>query len=484
MGFCKFSTEYVISNQTAVDNFFISEFLPFAPENCVRVYLYGLYKCSNPNSYDNTIESFANILNLSVQDIEDIFLYWQEQGLVQVLSTIPIEVRYIPLKNVISNTKKFKLDKYNEFNAQAQQIIEGRMISKTEYAEYYTLLEAYHIQPEALIMTMKFCTTLKGKNVGWPYILTVARNWANEGVTTVESVEERIKLMDQKTSGIGEILKICGLKRLATLEEQEKFIKWKESWDFPQESIIHVGKRVAKFSGRANFDKINFRLNKYFELKKISISEIDEYESQKSAMFSIAKKLTKTIGVYYEDHENVVDTYISKWIDFGHNDKSLLKLADYCFKNSVRTLEGMNKIILKLYKLGIVNTQAIDEYIISLMREDNQIKEILERLGLTRNIVSIDREFFKTWKYSWLMPIDLIDFAIQKATGKAHPMQYMNKLLSTWHSKNITTVEQASAQSFENFNSNYTPIETKKKRKLSKEETSVLFDSLEELDIF
>ena len=100
MAFCKFSSEFVISNQTAVDNFFINEFLPSAPDNCVKVYLYGLYKCTNPNSFDNSIEAFANTLNMSTQDIEDAFLYWQEQGLVQVLFTVPLQIRYMPLKNV------------------------------------------------------------------------------------------------------------------------------------------------------------------------------------------------------------------------------------------------------------------------------------------------------------------------------------------------------------------------------------------------
>ena len=108
MAFCKFSSEYVINKETQVDNLFINEFLPYAPAECVKVYLYGLYKCSNSSAYDNTIENFSKVLNLSPEEIEDAFLYWQEQGLVQVLNTCPIEIRFMPLKNVINNTKKYK----------------------------------------------------------------------------------------------------------------------------------------------------------------------------------------------------------------------------------------------------------------------------------------------------------------------------------------------------------------------------------------
>jgi hypothetical protein len=481
MMFCKFSSEYVISNQTAVDNFFINEFLPLAPENCVKVYLYGLYKCSNPNSFDNTIEHFADFLHLTKQDIEDAFLYWQEQGLVQVLSTTPIQIRYMPLKNIITNTKKFKLDKYSDFNKQAQQIIEGRMISSNEYAEYYTLLETYRIQQEALIMIMQYCTELKGKNVGYAYILTVARNWAMEGITTTQAVEERIKLLNQKTSGITDILKICNIRRFATIDEQEKFIKWTERWDFKIDSIKYVAKQLVKKFDRTNFDKIDNKLNKYYELKKLSISEIEDYENQKVEMFALAKQITKTIGVYYEDLENIVETYVSKWLDLGHVKESLLTLANYCFKNSFRTMESLDKLILKLYKLGIVNEEAINQYITDLIQEDKQIKQILESLGLFRNITSQDREFLKTWKYSWFISEPLLQLAIKKASGKTKPMQYMNKLLSTWHSKSITTVEQANNFKFEGYYEN--PAPKPSKSAIEKEDLSALFDSLDEIEI-
>ncbi|MDD2445823.1 MAG: DnaD domain protein [Clostridia bacterium] len=481
MAFCKFSSEYVISNQTAVDNFFINEFLPSAPENCVKVYLYGLYKCSNPDSFDNTIEKFADFLHLTKQDIEDAFLYWQEQGLVQILFTMPLQIRFMPLKNVITNIKKFKLDKYSDFNLQAQQIIEGRMISSNEYAEYYTLLEAYHIQQEALIMIMQYCTELKGKNVGYGYILTVARNWATEGITTTEAVEERIKLLNQKTSGISDILKVCNIRRLATIDEQEKFIKWTERWDFKIDCIKYVAKQLAKKFGRTSIDKIDNKLGKYYELKKISISEIEEYEKQKVEMFALAKQITKTIGIYYEDLENVVETYVSKWLDLGHVKESLLTLANYCFKNSFRTMDSLDKLILKLYKLGIVNEEAINQYITDLIQEDKQIKEILESLGLFRNIISQDREFLKTWKYSWFIPKPLLKLAIEKATGKAQPMQYMNKILSTWHSKNIVTVEQANDFKFEGYYEKQPPKQSK--AKIEKEDLSALFDSLDEIEI-
>ena len=40
MAFCEFSSEVVSKNFITLDNAFISDFMPGASENCVKVYLY------------------------------------------------------------------------------------------------------------------------------------------------------------------------------------------------------------------------------------------------------------------------------------------------------------------------------------------------------------------------------------------------------------------------------------------------------------
>ena len=108
MAFCEFSSEVVSKNFITLDNLFVSDFMPNANDNCVKVYLYGLYLCST--SRDNNIESFSKVLNLSVEDIVSIYYYWQEEGLVQVLNIDPIQVRYLPIKNAVSKIKKYNVD--------------------------------------------------------------------------------------------------------------------------------------------------------------------------------------------------------------------------------------------------------------------------------------------------------------------------------------------------------------------------------------
>ena len=111
MAFCKYSTSFSRQNNTLVDNTFINEYLPSAPDMCVKVYLLGLSKCNNSEDENNSLSYFARALNICEDDVISVFKYWEDLGLVQVLSTDPVEVRYLPIISNAKNIKKYKVDK-------------------------------------------------------------------------------------------------------------------------------------------------------------------------------------------------------------------------------------------------------------------------------------------------------------------------------------------------------------------------------------
>ena len=110
MAFCKFSPSFNLNNKVMIDTSFIMDFLPKAPDLAVKVYLMGLAKCGN-NDDDNTLQYFSNVFKVCEEDIISLFKYWEDQGLVQVLSTNPIEVRYLPITSSNVGINKFKVKK-------------------------------------------------------------------------------------------------------------------------------------------------------------------------------------------------------------------------------------------------------------------------------------------------------------------------------------------------------------------------------------
>lgn len=480
MAFCKYSIDMLANNSTAVDNIFINNYLPYADSNFVKVYLYGLYKCQDSNSRDNTIENFSNELNLSQEDIEKAFEYWQEQGLVQILNVIPFEVRYLPISDVLNNTKKYNAKKYESFNAQAQEILCGRMITPNEYREYYDIIERFHVEKEALLMIINYCVNIKGDNVGYAYITTIAKDWANQKITTAKQVEERLIEFENLRTGMEYLLKLMGAKRLPNIEERTLYQKWVQE-GFDDEVLTYIAKKM-KSKNKPSFQAMDILLDKYFAQKLFSTNEIELFEEEKSKASKIAKTITKNLGLYYENLEPVIENYIFNWVNLGFSENMLEEISNYCFKTNVRTLEGMSKVLEKFHKLGILTENSLAEYFNEVLVVDKKIKTILENIGLSRNVNQFDRDKYKIWKEIWKMPDEIIDYACTLAVGKDQPMQYLAGILATLHDKNITTLEDA-----KNSYNIISPKSTTKSnftgRQYSKEEMNALFQSIDEIEI-
>lgn len=480
MCLCKYSSSYIINDKTVVDNIFINNFLPEAPDLCVKVYLMGLSKCANSVAPDNNITNFANVLNVSEQEIIDAFNYWQEQGVVQVLNTNPMEVRFMPLNATLGSIKKFKVGKYTDFNIQVQEILSKRMITPTEFGEYYNVIEKHHIEPEALIMIVKYCANLKGENVSYPYIITVAKNWEKEGVHTCEDVENKITELGVLDDKVNLILNALGTKRKVQLEDVQMLNRWLSDFDFDLNTIVAVAKRLQVKKVKADISYLNNILTKYYEMRLTSVLEIEEYETQKDNMTTLARVIVKGLGLYYEDLTKVIDTYVVKWVQMGYSDDILVQIADYCFKNSIRTLEAYDRVVQKLYKLGIITLDAFNQYLGDINAWDEKVRAILEKLGIKRYVNDFDREFYRTWTENWGFNEQIIEFATSLSVGKSNAMQYMNKVLSGWKSKGITSLEQAKNSSINIAESN---VQVKKSDKYSKEQLNSFFSNLDEVEI-
>lgn len=480
MAFCKYSSSLINNGYISIDARFLNDYLPIAPENCIKVYLFGLLKCENSAGHDNTIENFENVLGISKQEVLDCFFYWQDQNLVKVLDVDPIEVRYLPVKNA-SVTRKFDTRKYKDFVDEINTIITGRTIQPNEFMKYIDFFESYNIQWCDFNMIVKYCVEKKGPDINSNYILTVAQVWADEGVKTAEKIEEKIESMTLLTSDVSEVAKALKYRGNLSIEHQQLYSKWTKSYGFNKQTIIDVATRLSKSKSNV-FEKLDKALLKYYELKLFSFNEIQDYEDKKSDLITLAIEINKALGVYYDVVDNEIDTYILPWMSRGFDDKSLVFIADFCFKNSQKTLEDMDLTIQKFGKLGLTTVQSINNYMGQLLAVDNRIKDILAKLSLDRRVTNFDRSYYKTWTIAYKFDDKIIDYAVDLGKSKSS-MNYINGILSSWYDAGLDTLEKIKQ------NGNKAPIDTKSfatksfgSDNYTSEQVSALFDNLDEIN--
>lgn len=484
MALCSYSSRLAFDNYTVLDNRFLNEFLPSATGDDVKVYLFGLTLCSSPESDDNTLETISKILAMSESHVKKSFEYWQDMGIVQIVSRDPFEVRYLPVKSNSGSNKIRNTGKYADFNKQMQEIISGRMITPVEYNEYYTLIESYHFEPEAVLLIAKYCTYNKTNAISYSYILAVARDFANENLKTFQAVEEKFMEQEKASESIGQILIKLGIKRKADIDERNMFLKWTKTYGFNLSVILAVAKSLNKRGGFVALDKL---LTKYFEMKIMSVQEIENYSATQDKMYETAKVVCKNLGIIYQDYENVVSTYISEWFSKGYNQSTLEYISNYCFKQAVRTLEGMNVIVQKFYKLAIISIEAINEYISQILASDSLIKDLLEVTGLVRSVSTYDRENYKIWTETWNYSQEEILVVANFSNGKANPMAYLNKVMASLTNANIHGTKEIKNY-LEKTTTVYEKAQTVKKpdfetRDYTSEELNAVFDSLGDVEL-
>lgn len=442
MSFCKFTNDFLIDHYTLVDNLFVNEYLPYASGEAVKVYLYGLYLCSSPSAGDNSMESMASVLNMSPDDVIGALRYWESMGLVQLSTKSPIEARFIPVKSSFQPPKKFKPEKYADFTTQLQKLFPDRMLTPNEYNEYLGTIESQHIEPEAMLMIAQYCINLKGGDVRFPYVLAVAKDWASSGVRTYGDVEERIREHENMSEDIVGVLKALGKKSSGDISDREFFIKWTKNWGFEYNAVIFAAKQCNKRGGMKKLDAL---LDEYYRLSIFSPKEMEEYKAHKESLYELARQVNKIIGVYYESLDYIVENYVNQWKMKGFSEDAILTVAQYCFKRSIRTLEGVNQAINKFYKLGTVTTSGINRYLDTLLQNDGVIAEILRTAGSERNVNNVDREYYNTWTSSWGFTDEMIILAAREAQNKTQPLPYINQILSRWRENKIYTPEKVTS---------------------------------------
>ena len=93
------------------------------------MYIFGLYLCQNVQGEYSLAEA-AHTLNLSTERVADLFRFWEDFDLLEIVSEDPFSVRYFPADYAKGKPKRIRTEKYADFNKAIQTLFPKRMISK------------------------------------------------------------------------------------------------------------------------------------------------------------------------------------------------------------------------------------------------------------------------------------------------------------------------------------------------------------------
>ena len=474
MSFCSFTKEAVKNAMTDVDNYYITEFLPEANGDAVKVYLYGLYLCKNFEG-EFTVSDFARNMFMDESLVMDLFKYWEDFDVVSIISESPFTVKYLPLTN-LGKPRKYKSGKYDDFSKAVQLLITDRMISVNEYSNYFSVMEDFNVSQEAMLMIIKYYVDRKGAAVSGNFIVSEVKKLAFRGITTASAVEAELADYTNSSDEVQKVLSAMGLKHKPEIDDFNFFNKWTKDMNFSCKTVVFVAK-AKKAKSSAYLDKI---MTELYNAKKFTEKDITEYFAEKEKINDLTRSILRELSVYVEVVAPVIENYVNPWLALGFDGDTLTFIANYCFKRRKRSLEGMDDTVKSLYQKGLVTLYAIGDYLKNRAKEDEFIKKILSVTATDRLANDWDRQTVAIWR-EWGFDDEMILKCATFAGGKTNPLVYMNTILSNWKARGITTVEQIPTVATAS-DTGAVSQHTANERKYTKEQLDKLLTDIEDVD--
>ncbi len=435
MPFISLSDEAAKKSYTSLENKFITKYLPVLEPMAVKVYLYALYACQSGAAVSD-LSDFAEKLQITEDDAKNYFQYLEEFELVSILSLSPFEVRILSSENIAGAPKKIKPEKYADFTKAVQNVLKGRMISPSEFREYFYLLDEYGFEQNALVMIINYCVNMRGDDIRFAYIKKVARSFGDEGITTAKQVDERLSAYTSSTPSLLKIFSAAGIRRQPDIDDDAYFNKWTKKLGFDEDAIICA----ARLNKPKSIEKLDETLEALSKCGKFDIKEIADYHKNRNAMLDLTREIGKNLGIYMQNAATFADNYVNVWINFGYSPESLKKLSEFALRHEKMSFESMNDMIGGLFEEGIISDGSVDGYLKKMSEEDKIIKTVISECGLTRRISPWDRQSLARWR-SWNFSDKMLVEAARLSSGKSNPMAYMNGILSSWKSEGISSPE-------------------------------------------
>lgn len=138
----------------------------------------------------------------------------------------------------------------------------------------------YGLPAEVVLMLIHYAKEV-GKT-GTTYIDSVARDWAESGVFTVEAAEQKLQELSEKSLAWSRVSSAAGLpKRAPGKKEEEAAYRWVYEWNFSQEMLAAAYERCADNTGKFSAAYMNKVLESWHKQGIKNLQQLSDLEAQR-----------------------------------------------------------------------------------------------------------------------------------------------------------------------------------------------------------
>ena len=429
---------------TCVENRFLTDYLPAAKGDYVKVYLWGLYACAHKEP-DYSLEEMAHELDLSVSDIEAALRYWERRSLVSRISDNPPQYRFFSaVQRNMSPSGAVQADMEYVSFAEAVYAAFGdrRKVKPSEISMAWEWVKDIGLSPEAVLMLLHHCIGQRGVNFSFRIAERLAVSMKEAGVQSPDDAEAFLQHDQAVHEGTRKTLSRMGKRRLPTDDELALYEKWITDWQFEPQAILDACREMT--SGDPSFKYLDGILNRLHKESNVKTGtqvqkqfDLEEDEKKK------AQEVFTRLGMGRFSGPAAVRQYREMLAVQPH--EVLLLAADKCFKTK-HNLEDMTNLIEAWKKRGLQTEADVRQYVDKVAEQNALLKEVFEACGHNGRPTEADRKLYEKWAGFGYNQELILCAAEQARSAEANKIGYLNRVLEMWHDAGITDISQARAR--------------------------------------
>jgi DnaD/phage-associated family protein len=258
----------------------------------VKVYLYALNLAYKGISEDNS--EIAKKLNLLESDVVNAFEYWSKEEIMTINNDcIYFNGQSNDRNDTIKKSPEAKMQKkvpQNVANIMSEnkiladlcslsQEILGKTLNNNDIETLYWFYDELGFSPEVIIMLLEYCVSKDKRNM--KYIEKVAISWHENGIITMDAVDNYIRDEKEKNSYFYSLRKLFGITDRNLSKSEELYLKtWHDEYGMTDEMVALAYEYCILSTNKLSFPYINSIIKGWHEkgIKTIPDAEKDHEE--------------------------------------------------------------------------------------------------------------------------------------------------------------------------------------------------------------
>lgn len=299
---------FYLNNQYVVlSSEFIEKHMPKANAAFVKVYLYALNIAQKGRKCEYA--EIAGTLNLLESDVIQAFKYWSDEGVLNIenenilfpgatvydASETVQEVsddRTVQEADAIPEQKPGKRPEYTQAQvasaisdnpnlsdtmALAQEIL-GKPLNTGDIETLYWFYDGLKFSAEVILMLLEYCVSKEKRRMN--YIEKVAISWHEQGIISMEAVNDFIQKDAMRSGFLYSIRKVLKIADRPLSHTEEQYInRWHDMYKMEEEMISLAYEECVINTGKVSFPYIEKILERWYK-ENIHTKEQAEADTQ------------------------------------------------------------------------------------------------------------------------------------------------------------------------------------------------------------